>query len=104
MIVAQGRKRAFAALLFKQDAGIRDARVSPGGTRAEVDATLQALGTQMDLLPVPLEYAAAAVRHFLVMNAHAGVMPPFGLLDVAEVAGLTASIPSFSRLTLSWHR
>ena len=88
MVVAQGRKRAFAALLFKQDVGIRDAWVSHG-TRGEVDGTLQALGMQMDLLPVPLEYAAAAVRHFLGVNAQAGVMPPFGLLDVAEVAGLT---------------
>jgi hypothetical protein len=94
MIVAQGRKRAFAALLFKQDAGIRDAWVSHG-TRAEIDATLQALGTQMDLLPVPLEYAAAAVRHFLGVNAQAGVMPPFGLLHVAEVAGLTSVNPEF---------
>ena len=94
MIVAQGRKRAFAALLFKQDAGIRDAWVSHG-TRAEVDGTLQALGMRMDLLPVPLEYAATAVRHFLGVNAQAGVMPPFGLLDVAEVAGLTSLNPEF---------
>jgi hypothetical protein len=95
MIVAQGRKRAFAALLFKQDVGIRDAWVSHGGTRAEVDATLQALGTQMDLLPVALEYAATAARHFLGVNAQAGVMPPFGLLDVAEAAGLTSLNPEF---------
>ena len=50
---------------------------------------------QMDLLPVPLEYAATAVRHFLGVNAQAGVMPPFGLLDVAEVAGLTSLNPEF---------
>ena len=95
MIVAQGRKRALAALLFKQDAGIRDAWVSPGGTRADVEAALQALGMQLDLLPVPLEYAAAAARHFLGVNAQAGVMPPFGLLGVAEVAGLTNLNPEF---------
>ena len=95
MVVTQGRKRAFAALLFKQDAGIRDAWVSRGGTRADVDAMLQALGMKMDLLPVPLEYAAAAVRHFLGVNAQAGVMPPFGLLGVAEVAGLTNLNPEF---------
>jgi hypothetical protein len=95
MIVAQGRKRAFAALLFKQDAGIRDAWVRGGGTQAEVRATLEALGMQMDLLPVPLEYAASAVRHFLGINAQSGVLPPFGLLDVAEVTGLASVNPEF---------
>ncbi len=95
MIVAQGRKRALAALLFKQDAGIRDAWVGPGCTRADLDATLQALSMQMDLLPVPLEYAAIAARHFLGVNAQTGVLPPFGLLDVAEVAGLTSLNPEF---------
>ncbi len=93
MIVAQGRKRALAALLFKQDSGVRDAWVTPSGTRAEVDATLQALGMHLDFSPVPLEYAAIAVRHFLGVNAQSGVMPPFGLLNVAEVAGLTSVNP-----------
>ncbi len=95
MVVAQGRKRVLASLLFKQDIGVRDAWVGSGSTQAELSATLEALGTQMELLPVPLEYAGAATRHFLGVNAQAGVLPPFGLLDVAEAAGLTNVNPAF---------
>ncbi len=53
---------------------------------------------QMDLLPVSLEYVAVAVRHFLGVNAQSGVMPPYGLLDVAEAAGVTSLNPEFQPL------
>lgn len=95
MVVALGRKRALASLLFKQDIGVRDAWTGCGCTQAELSVTLEALGMQMELLPVPVEYAGAAIRHFLGVNAQTGVLPPFGLLDVAEVAGLTNVNPAF---------
>jgi hypothetical protein len=95
IVAGQGRKRAFAALLFKQDIGVRDAWVEQGTTQSEVDAQLQAVAMQMDFLPVSLEYAAAAVRHFLGVNAQTGILPPYGLLNVAEVTGLTGVNPEF---------
>jgi hypothetical protein len=95
VIAAQGRKRTFAALLFKQDMGVRDAWANRDATQAEVNATLEAMAMQMDLSRVPLEYAANAIRHFLGVNAQTGIMPPFGLLEVAEVAGLTDVNPKF---------
>jgi hypothetical protein len=94
IIAGQGRKRAFAALLFKQDIGVRDAWVDHGA-QAEIDAKLQALEMQMDLLPVSLEYIAVATRHFLGVSVRAGAMPPYGLLEVAELAGLTNVNPEF---------
>ncbi len=89
VVAAEGRKRALAALLFKQGFGVRDAWVDHGCTPAEVDAKLEAVGMQMDLSPASADYVAIALRHFLGVNAQAGVMPSFGLLDVAEAAGLT---------------
>src|SRR5258708_6829152 len=50
---------------------------------------------QMDLLPVSLEYVAVAMRHFLGVSAQSGIMPPYGLLDVAEAAGVTSLNPEF---------
>ncbi len=95
MIVGQGRKRAFTALLFKQGFGVRDAWADHGCTKAEADARLQAVSMQMDLSPVPVEYAAGAVRHFLGVNAQSGILPPYGLLEVAELAGLSNLNPEF---------
>jgi hypothetical protein len=89
VIVKQGRKRAFAALLFKQGIGIRDAWVGHGLSPADAETQLQTVAAQVDLSPVPLDYVAAATRHFLGVNAQSGVMPPFNLLDVGEIAGLT---------------
>jgi len=95
IIAGQGRKRAFAALLFKQGIGVRDAWVDHGGTQAEIGGKLQAAAMQLDLLPVSLEYIVIATRHFLGVSARAGIMPPYGLLEVAEVAGLTSLNPEF---------
>lgn len=98
VIAGQGRKRALAALLFKQGFGVRDAWADHGGTEAEVDAKFQALAMQMDLLPISLEYVAVAMRHFLGVSAQSGIMPPYGLLDVAEAAGVTSLNPEFQPL------
>jgi hypothetical protein len=95
IIASQGRKRSFLALLFKQGFGVRDAWAEHGCTQAEIDTQLQVLAMQMDLLPVSCEYAAIATRHFLAENARAGIMPPYGLLEVAELAGLTDVNPKF---------
>jgi hypothetical protein len=89
MIVGQGRKRAFVALLFKEGIGVRDAWVGHKLSPSEVQKQLQMAATQVDLSPVSLDYVGAATRHFLGMNTRSGVMPPFDLLDVAETAGLT---------------
>ena len=89
VVAAEGRERALAALLFKQGFGVRDAWVDHSCAPAEVDAKLEALSMQMDLSPASLDYVAIAVRHFLDVNAQAGVMPSLGLLDVAEATGLT---------------
>jgi hypothetical protein len=95
IIAGQGRKRALGGLLFKQDFGVRDAWAGRDCTPAEVKVQLDPVATQMSLKPVPLEYAGMAIRHFLGINAQSGVLPPFGLLDVAELAGLPNLNPEF---------
>ena len=89
LIAAEGRKRTFVALLFKQGFGVRDALVDRGDSKAAVDAKLQAIEMQMVLAPASLDYVGILIRHFLGVNAQSGVMPPFGLLDAAEAIGVT---------------
>jgi hypothetical protein len=93
VIAAEGRKRTFAALLFKHGFGVRDAWTDRGGSKAEVDAKLKATAMQIEMAPASLDYVAIALRHFLGVNVQSGVMPPFGLLDAAEAIGLTNVIP-----------
>jgi hypothetical protein len=45
------------------------------------------------MVPVGIEYVAAAVRHFLAGNAQSGLMPPFGLVAFAECAALSRLNP-----------
>lgn len=88
-VLKDGRRFAVAALLLKQEFGVRDAWVQRGGTKRDVEDLLGSVRDQVGLAPSTVEYAAKAAAYGLGINAVSGVMPPFGLIEVAELAGLT---------------
>ena len=93
LIVKEGRKHAIVALIGRLGRGVRDAYVRHGASKREVEAVLRS-GDQMGgLAPVELDYVAAALRQFLAGNAQSASLPPFGLLAVAECAGLAELAP-----------
>lgn len=93
VIAKEGRKYAMAGLIGRLGMGVRDAWVRHGASKREVDALLRA-GHQMGgMAPVSIDYVALAVRQFLAGNAQSGSMPPFGLLAIAECAGLAGLDP-----------
>jgi len=88
LVVKDGRRFAVVALLLKQGFGLRDAWVQRGGTRRDVDALLEQVDGQVGLVRTSVEYVRRAAAYGLGINAVSGVLPPFGLLDAVEVAGL----------------
>ncbi len=88
IVAKEGRRFAVAALLLKQGGGVRDAWVQHGGTRRDVDALLGNVEDQVGMVGSTIDYAVAAAAHALGLNAVAGSLPPFGLLDVVETTGL----------------
>lgn len=89
VIARDGRKYAVAALLVKQGIGVRDGWVQRGMSRRESDEFLAQVAEQIDLFDVTLDHAREVTKHFLAVGAAAGVLPPFGLIDVAEAIGMS---------------
>ena len=93
VVVKERSKHAVAGLIGRLGVGVRDAWVRHGASKREADALLHAGDQLGGMVPVGIEYVAAAVRHFLAGNAQSGLMPPFGLLAFAECAGLSGLNP-----------
>jgi hypothetical protein len=98
VVVKDGRKYAVGGLIGRLGMGVRDAWVRRGASKREADAFVQAGDRLGGMMPVGLDYVAAAVRHFLAGNAQSGLMPPFGLLAFAECAGLSGLGPEATPL------
>lgn len=94
VVARDGRKHAVAALLVKHGIGVRDAWVQHGLSRRDAGAFLAEVAGQIDLFAVTLEHVRAVTRHFLAVGAAAGVLPPFGLIDVAETIGISDLNPA----------
>ncbi|HXP98235.1 MAG TPA: hypothetical protein VN809_16095 [Telmatospirillum sp.] len=93
VMVKDGRKRAAAALLLKQGVGVRDAWVNAGLTKADADIFLFQVETQADCYDSDIDHVRLALGHALAEARKSGVLPPFGLVDVVERAGLIAVNP-----------
>ena len=91
-VVKDRRKRAMAAVLFKP-AGIGDAWVNAGLSRAEAEGFLAEVGMQMDRFESGTEHLRLVLGHGLAASRESGTLPPFGLVDVVERIGLTAVQP-----------
>jgi hypothetical protein len=82
------RRSAIASLLVKHGLGVRDAWTNHGMTRREADGFSVEITASIDAFPVEMAFIRRAAGHFLAENLASAVPPPFGLLDVAETAGL----------------
>lgn len=94
VVARDGRKFAVAALLVKHGIGLREGWVQRGMSRREPGAFLAEVAGQIDLFAVTLEHVHAVTRHFLAVGAAGGVLPPFGLIDVAETIGMSDLNPA----------
>ncbi len=93
VMAKDGRKQAAAALLLKQGVGVRDAWVTAGLTKAEADMFLFQVETQADCFDSSLDHLRLAMGRALAVAQESGALPPFGLVDVVERAGLAAVNP-----------
>lgn len=93
IVLKDGRKQAVAALLLKQGVGARDAWVDSGLTKQEAEMFLYRIESQADCYDSSIEYLRLALGHALTTALGAGVLPPFGLVDVVERVGLSAINP-----------
>lgn len=93
-IATEGGKPVVAGLLVKQGFGVRDAWVRRGVSPAELRDLLVHVGSEISLAPSTADFTALAVRHFLATSLESGNLPPFGLLDFAEVAGISDLNPA----------
>ncbi|MGB8843733.1 MAG: hypothetical protein WCC64_21995 [Aliidongia sp.] len=93
LMVKDGRKHAAAALLLKQDIGVRDAWTRPALSKAEAEAFLFQIRSQIDTYPSDINFIRLALAHGLAVSLKSGVLPPFGLVDFAERAGLASINP-----------
>lgn len=89
VILPDGRMHAVGAMLGRLGAGVRDAWVRRGLTKAELAEIEQRFAVEAYLTPTTLDYAAMAARSLLAMNVATSTMPPFGLLELAEAIGLS---------------
>lgn len=89
VVVPDGRKQALAAMIGRLGMGVRDAWVKRGITKREIKSMVGATNGQIGMTPISLDYVGMAVRQFLAANEVSGLPPPFGLLALAEVTGLS---------------
>jgi hypothetical protein len=92
VLARQARRSAMGGVLLRHDIGIRDAWVRRGLTRTELEDFLAPV-QEIGFSPVSLDYVQLAAAHALALNPSSGVMPPFGMLDVMETAGLQGIQP-----------
>lgn len=95
IVAKEGRKFALASLLVKHGAGVRDAFTHRNLSRADVNGFLEEAAEKIDLYPATQDHLATTIRHFLAVNGREGIFPPFGLLDLAETAGVADLNPRY---------
>ncbi len=97
----EGRKRAIASVLIKHDRGITDAWVHHNMSKSAAEDFLAGAANRVDLFQVGADHLTAVLAHFLAVGqGENGMLPPFALLDVVEVAGLAAINPSIQPLQM----
>ncbi|MEI4233938.1 UPF0149 family protein [Roseovarius sp. D22-M7] len=94
MIALQsGQSRKVGMLLFKQGHGVKDAYALPCGSATEQRALRDRLVEETDALAVPFSWLESALGMALADGLAVGRPPAPGLIDVAELCGLTAQRP-----------
>ncbi|MFD2235562.1 hypothetical protein [Phaeospirillum tilakii] len=92
-LVKEGRKYAVASLLVKLGVGVADSWVQRGMTKRQGEDLLLRIGHEIELLESPSSHLATVLGHFLAVGLTRNAVPPFGLLDFVETAGLATANP-----------
>jgi hypothetical protein len=79
------QKVQISSVLLKS--GVRDAWSAPPASKREVQSTLALAATETSMRPVSRKYFDRILRHHLQVGLAAGILPPAGLLQVAETIG-----------------
>ncbi len=91
--VQTGSRRALAMLLLKQDFGVKDAYMMPCTSATEQRKILAILDAETGALPVSPDYLQNALELALADGLAHGLPPAAGLIEIAEVCGLTGLRP-----------
>lgn len=87
-LLRQGRHHALASILVKEGEGVADAFVNGGLSRMESEMMAEQIVQGMDALEVSFGFLERLLAAGLAETVARGGMPPFGLLQVAEVLAL----------------
>jgi hypothetical protein len=100
-LAKRGRRFALCSLLVKTEAGVADAWVRNGMTKAEADALVTEIFAGAEAVEVSIGFLEHRLADALAINVAHDVPPPFGLLQVAETLGIGSLRPeSISPLAL----
>lgn len=91
--VRSGGARSVAVLLLKQGFGVKDAYVLPCASATEQRGIVAGIVEEIDAYDVSRDYLAQAIGHALSEGLETGTPPAPGLVDVAQVCGLTELRP-----------
>lgn len=94
VLVKEGRKHAVASLLVKFGAGIPDAWVQHRLSKREADSFLKRIEHEVELFDASPEHLTTTLAHFFAVGLEAGKVPPYGLLDFVETAGMSTVNPA----------
>lgn len=92
-VVKDGRKQAITAILYKRGAGIRDAWVDAGLSKADAETFVFQVETSTECFDSDLDFARLALEHALADGLTHNTLPPFGAVAVAERLGLAELNP-----------
>jgi hypothetical protein len=88
-----GSRRALAMLLLKQGFGIKDAYVIPCASASEQRNILASLVAETNAMAVSSDYLSSALELALADGLTHGLPPAPGLVEIAELCGLTGLHP-----------
>ncbi|KHA53125.1 hypothetical protein [Sulfitobacter geojensis] len=88
-----GSRRVLAMLLLKQDFGINDAYVVPCASASEQRNILASLEAETNAMAVSPDYLSSALELSLGDGLAHGLPPAPGLVEIAELCGLTGLHP-----------
>ncbi len=92
--VQSGRSsRSVAVVLLKQGFGVKDAYVIPCASATEQRSVVATITDEIEACDVSGDYMAQAIRLALSEGLEAGIAPVPGLVDVAQVCGLSEVRP-----------
>ena len=85
IVSSVGRRKRLTSMLFKR--GLRDVWIGAPQSARELASVLSKAGREVVLMPVSQGYLDRIVCHGMQLALDAGVCPPVGLLQAAELVG-----------------